>query len=78
MCVCVCVCVCVCARARARYVHVCCHEAGERGERRLGYRYIFLFFLNIKICVVRWLALNFWSYKWVWVRVLVLHYFCGR
>jgi hypothetical protein len=57
-----------------RYVLMRCHEAEERGELRLGYKYIFCLFLNTKVHVVWWLALNLWS-RVVWVRVLVLHYF---
>jgi hypothetical protein len=29
-----------------------CNEAGEFGERHLGYKYIFCLFLNTKVCVV--------------------------
>jgi hypothetical protein len=35
-----------------RYVSMRCHETGERGERRLGYKYIFGLFVNNKVCVV--------------------------
>jgi hypothetical protein len=52
-----------------RYVLVRWHEVGERGERRLGYKYIYCLFLNTKVHVVWWLAPNFWS-RGVWVRVL--------
>jgi hypothetical protein len=38
-----------------------CHEVREREKRRLGYKYNFCLFLNIKVHVVWWLALNFWS-----------------
>jgi hypothetical protein len=44
-----------------RYVPVRCHEAGKRGEQRLGYKYIFCLFLNTKISVVWLFAPNFWS-----------------
>jgi hypothetical protein len=36
-----------------------CHEAGERVEQRLDYKYNYCLFLNIKVRVVWWLALNF-------------------
>jgi hypothetical protein len=38
-----------------------CHEAGDQGEWRLGYKYNYCLFLNTKIHVVWWLAPNFWS-----------------
>jgi hypothetical protein len=34
-----------------RYVLVRCHEAGERGERRLGYEYNFCLFVNTNVFV---------------------------
>jgi hypothetical protein len=35
---------------------------------------IFWLFSNTKVCVVCWLALNFWS-RWMCVQMLVLYYF---
>jgi hypothetical protein len=39
-----------------RYMHVRCHEAGERVERRLDYKYNYCLLLNTKVHVVYWLA----------------------
>jgi hypothetical protein len=36
-----------------------CHEATERVEQRLVYKYNYCLFLNIKVRVVGWLAPNF-------------------
>jgi hypothetical protein len=43
---------CIYALYSTRYVPVRCHETGERGERRLGCKYNYCLFLNIKIHVV--------------------------
>jgi hypothetical protein len=40
------------AGVHIRYVLMRCHETGEHGERRLGYKYIFCLFVNNKECVV--------------------------
>jgi predicted alpha-1,6-mannanase (GH76 family) len=44
-----------------------CHEASERVERHLDYKYNYCLFLNIKVRVNSWLALNFYS-QVAWVR----------
>jgi hypothetical protein len=35
-----------------RYMLLCCHEAGKRGERRLGYKYNYCLFINNKVHIV--------------------------